>query len=331
MQLLSLGWNSFFYNHYDQYRNKNYAVMRIIRENKGKYIAVNEDGEFLCILTGKFKFKTKSKSNFPTVGDWIVVSILPNEKKAIIHVTLPRKSAFIRKVTGNISDEQVIVANIDTVFIVVGLDLNFNLRRIERYLSMALKSGATPVILLNKSDICPEVEFRKKSVERIANGVAVHIISAVKSTGLEILKNYIKPGKTASFLGSSGVGKSTIINALLHSEYFKVKEVSKMGSRGRHTTTFKELLLIPGGGIVIDTPGIKEIQVCGDQKGLKLVFDDIEKLALNCQFRNCSHIKEINCAVKEALNNGSLKLKRFESYLKLKKEFSDNLKRKVSK
>ena len=320
MRLIDLGWNSFFEENFESYRKQNLSPARIVRENRQSYLVQGEQGEFMSEVSGRFRHNADSKGKFPTVGDWVAVAPRPDEERAIIHGLLPRKSAFLRKVPGEITEEQIIAANVDTVFIVCGLDGNFNLRRIERYLSLAWESGAAPVILLNKADICLEVEKRMVEVESIAIGVDVHPISATRKQGLEIFQTYILAGKTAAFLGSSGVGKSTIINSILGYDRLVVREISGDGSRGRHTTTARELVLLPGGGIVIDTPGMREIQVWGDEEGLKQAFDDIEELAAKCRFRDCRHRSEPGCAVQAAVSEGLLDVKRLQSFLKLKKE-----------
>jgi len=322
MKLTDLGWETVFEKEFEPYKNQSFSAIRIIRGSREKYVAYGEAGELACEISGKFRFDVNGKASFPTAGDWAVARVRPNEKTATIHALLPRKSSFSRKVAGEVTAEQVIAANIDTIFIVCGLDLNFNLRRIERYLSLAWESGAVPVILLNKADLCAEAEERKLQVESIAFGVDVYTLSAAQHIGTEILNKYITTGKTVAFLGSSGVGKSTIINSLLGTERLKVNDVSELGSRGKHTTTFKELILLPSGGMVIDTPGMRELQVWGDEEGLKHVFDDIMELAANCKFRDCSHEREPGCAVQKAINDKTLDPKRLESYLKLKKEFT---------
>lgn len=320
--MTDLGWNSFFESHYEPYRHNNYSVMRIIRENKEKYIALNDEGEFIAEVTGKFRFENNLKGQYPSVGDWVVTIVLSKEKKATIHGILPRKSVFSRKVAGEITEEQPVAVNVDFVFIVTGLDENFNLRRIERYLSLAWESGAVPVILLNKADLCEISEQRKFEVESISFGVDVHVLSAHHLESLNVLMKYIKPGRTVAFLGSSGVGKSTIINSLLGEDRLQTQKVSQSESRGRHTTTYRELHILPQGGMVIDTPGMREIQVWGNEEGLEQSFADIEELSHRCRFKDCSHENEPGCGVRQAIDNGELDIDRYNSYLKLKKEYS---------
>ncbi len=322
MNLMDLGWDRFFDDRFASYRALGLSAMRITRAVREKYAVYGEQGEFLGILSGKFRFEADRKGKLPAVGDWVAASPRRQEGKAIIHAVLPRKSVFSRKVAGSVTEEQVLAANIDTSFIVCGLDFNFNLRRIERYLSLAWESGSQPVVLLNKADICPDVEARQKEVESIAPGVPVHIMSASRRVGLDALVEKIPRGNTAVFLGSSGVGKSTIINALLGIERLKVGEVRPFKSRGRHTTTFRELFVLPHGGMVIDSPGMRELQVWGDDEGLKRVFDDIEELAVDCRFKDCTHRTEPGCAVREAVDKGSLDPGRLKSHVKLKKEFA---------
>jgi len=259
---------------------------------------------------------------YPAVGDWVVIKPLINEQKGIIHAVLPRKSKFSRKVAGERTEEQIVAANIDTVFIVSGLDggRNFNRRRIERYLTLAWSSGVTPVMVLNKVDLCPDIDSYVRSVEGIAPGTSVHPVSAKERIGLAILRNYLTKGKTTAFLGSSGVGKSALINSLFGVEKQETGEVREDDRMGRHTTTKRELILLPGGGIVIDTPGMREIQMWAGEEDLNGAFHDIEALAKQCRFSDCSHNVESGCAVRAAVEQGDLDPVRLESYRKLQNE-----------
>jgi ribosome biogenesis GTPase / thiamine phosphate phosphatase len=319
MNLTDLGWNSRFRELFGSYHNEGLIPARIAQEHKSIYFAIGETGEYMAEISGKFRYEADSKQRFPTVGDWVAISER-EQGKAVIHALLPRQSAFIRKEAGVRTAEQVVAANIDNVFIVTGLDGNFNINRIERFLTLAYESGAMPIILLNKCDLCDNLESIISEVEARAIGTPVLAMSAVNGSGIDGLLTYLKAGKTAAFLGSSGVGKSSIINRLLGENRLKVNALREDDSRGRHTTTHRELVLLPNGGIVIDTPGMRELQVWGNDQGLKEVFEDIEEIAANCRFRVCSHQQEPGCAVQESIADGRLEATRFQSYLKLKKE-----------
>jgi ribosome biogenesis GTPase len=252
----------------------------------------------------------------------LAVAVRHAERKGVIRAILPRKSSFSRKAAGGPTQEQVVSANVDTVFLVSGLDggRNFNLRNIERYITVAWNSGAQPVIVLNKADLCDDVPSSIYEADLAASGVPVHAVSAVTGWGLDALNAYITGGDTVALLGHSGVGKSAIINALLGEERQPVGTVRSSDRRGRHTTTRRELILLPAGGAVIDTPGMREIQLWGEESVLRDAFDDIEGLAGNCRFADCRHGSEPGCAVRAAIKRGDIEDARFQSYLRLKRE-----------
>jgi ribosome biogenesis GTPase len=324
--LVAYGWDSFFLNHFRELNIPDSIPCRIISEYKSSYRVQDEDGERTALLAGRMRYDVDPEFGYPAVGDW-VAAVPADEQHRVIQAILPRKSKFSRKseyrqkAGGIKTEEQVIASNIDTVFIINALDgRNFNLRRLERYLTLAWKSGASPVIILNKVDLCPDPDSNMREAEDIAIGVPVHAISATENIGISDIRNYIATGQTAALLGSSGVGKSALINALLGSDKQVTKETRAVDGKGRHTTTHRELILLPGGGLVMDTPGMREIQMWGNETDLQDSFEDIESLALQCRFSDCLHDTEPGCAVREAIESGELDISRYQSYLKLRKE-----------
>ncbi|MBD3217365.1 MAG: ribosome small subunit-dependent GTPase A [candidate division Zixibacteria bacterium] len=320
MNLSDIGWSNYFESFFHDYREKGLMPYRVSQEHKSRYVILGENGELSAEISGKFRHDALSKGDFPAVGDWVAASPRPEEGTATIHAVLPRKSGFSRKAAGRVTEEQIVAANIDTVFLVSGLDYDFNPRRIERYIAISWECGANPVIILNKTDLCEDLEAKIEEVETIAFGIPIISISAKNKDGLDQLKEYLKHRQTAAFLGSSGVGKSTIINGLLGYERQLVREIREDDSKGRHTTTYRELIVLPEGGILIDTPGMRQIKLWDDEGELSRTFDDIEELALQCKFRDCSHSGEPGCAIRKALEEGKLDKKRWNNYNKLQKE-----------
>ena len=293
---------------------------RITLQEKGMYRIFTSTGEQNALVSGKFQFDAQSVSDYPAVGDYVLVS-RADPDTAIIHHVLPRKSLFLRKAAGTSQTEQVVAANIDTVFLCMSLNNDFNLRRLERYLAAAWESKADPVVLLTKADLCEDVVRKQAGAESIAMGVTVLTASAADADGYQQLMPYITVGKTVAFVGSSGVGKSTLINRLLGEDRLATDGL-RNNDKGRHTTTHRELLVLPNGAMVIDTPGMRELGMWDAASGVEQTFADMEALAARCRFRNCSHTSEPGCAVRDALDNGGLDAGRWQSYQKLKSETS---------
>ncbi|HKN62352.1 MAG TPA: ribosome small subunit-dependent GTPase A [Candidatus Acidoferrales bacterium] len=333
VDLKSLGWNSFYegYCADDLYRDLTPA--RVTEELKGFQRVRAADGEYLAEIAGRVRHLAEDRDDLPAVGDWVGIAPRPNEGRARIEAIFPRRTKLSRKVAGRVTSEQIVAANIDTVFVVSSLNHDLNVRRIERYLAIVWNSGARPVILLNKADLCADAAALAAEVEFAAPGVAVHTMSAAESNGLGHIYSYLKPGETAALIGSSGVGKTTIINALLAetldgehvaaaSNQLRVQSVREGDDRGRHTTTSRQMIFLPSGGILIDTPGMREIQLWDSEEGVDKAFEDIERLFANCRFRDCGHTGERGCAVETAILNGELDRSRFENYRKLEAELN---------
>ena len=333
MDLLELGWGTFFEEGFRQYRDDGLIPARIGREDRQMYLLLSEMGELEGRVSGRFSHDASSKGEFPGVGDWIAARKLPGEQKATIQAMLPRRSCFARQSPGGRTEEQVVAANVDTVFIVSALDGGraFNLRRIERYLALAWESGASPVLVLNKVDLCSDVEACVRSAGTVALGIPIYPVSATEGMGIDLLRGHFLKGQTGALLGSSGVGKSALVNALLGTERQVTGEVRGDDMRGRHTTVRRELILLPDGGVIIDTPGMRELRMWGTESALADTFSDIEELATQCRFRDCKHGREPDCGIQQAIAGGVLDAGRYESYLRLQREMAHLASRKDHK
>jgi ribosome biogenesis GTPase / thiamine phosphate phosphatase len=320
----TLGFTTFFDTQLeklaDQQSNK--IPGRITLEHKHSYRVVTEQGEMLATVSGNFAYHAFSRKDYPAVGDFVLVEQMPGEDRAIIHHLFERKSKFTRKMAGFEIDEQIVAANVDIVLLVMSLNADFNVRRMERYLVAAWDSGAKPVIVLTKADLCEEVLDYVQEVEAIAFGVDIIVVSALTGEGLDQLKELLTEGVTAALLGSSGAGKSTLTNALLQNIQMKVSDIREEDAKGRHTTTHRELVLLPSDACLIDTPGMRELQLWDQGVSLSASFSDIDQLAQDCRFRDCTHKNEPGCAVIQSIDEGTLERGRFKSYIKLQKELA---------
>ena len=316
--LEDLGWGADLEEAFSAFADSGVQAGRVAVEHQHLYQVYVHGGELLAEVSGRLRHRAASRSAFPVTGDWIALRPRVEEGRATIVGVLPRRSSFSRKAAGSRVEEQTVAANVDVLFLVMGLDRDYNPRRLERYLALARVSGAMPVVLLSKSDLCPQAHDRRSEIEAL--GVTTHAISSRTGDGLASVRTYLTRGTTVALLGSSGVGKSTLVNRLAGSELLATREVRDSDQRGRHTTTRRELIPLPAGGLVIDTPGMRELQLWEADDGVEDAFSEIATLAERCRFHDCAHAEEPGCAVTTAVAAGRLRAERLESYRKLQKE-----------
>jgi ribosome biogenesis GTPase len=314
------GWSEHFAAAFAPLAEEGYEAGRVFLQHNRVYLLYTASGETWAETTGRLRFHASGAEDLPAVGDWVALRRTRNEDKAKIHEILPRRSKFSRKAAGRETEEQIVAANVDTLFLVTGLDDDYNPRRLERYLIMAWESGAEPVVLLNKADLVADAEETRREVELLAPGVPVFFLSARRGEGVEQLTGFLGRGRTVALMGSSGVGKSTIVNRLLGSEVQRTQEVRLSDAKGRHTTTHRELFVLTTGGLVLDTPGMRELQLLVSERGLRETFEEIEELAARCRFTDCGHEGEPGCAIRAALDAGELDPERYRNYRKMEAE-----------
>jgi ribosome biogenesis GTPase / thiamine phosphate phosphatase len=311
LNLNDLGWDDGFAAALQPHDNC--IPARVSAQHRGEYDVLTEAGELRAHVAGRLRHDASSGADLPAVGEWVAL------RDETIHAVLPRRSAFLRKVAWSQTEAQVLAANVDTVFVVTGLDDDFNPRRLERYLTLAWESGASPAVVLTKADLCDDPLAMLLEAEQVALGVPAHVVSNVTGEGLDELATHLEPAKTVALLGSSGVGKSSLVNRLLDDEVQATKELAEDGT-GRHTTTARQLFRLPGGAMLVDTPGLREVQLWDADDGINEAFADVDELAADCRFNDCAHRREPGCAVQAAIDEGRLPRERLQSYRALQRE-----------
>ncbi|MFQ5675343.1 MAG: ribosome small subunit-dependent GTPase A [bacterium] len=322
MQLEDLGFNPWFQNRIDTGKIVPSHIARVITVNKDNYLIKNESSEVLAEITGRLMFRATSPLDYPTVGDWVLAQYFDNDSFAVIDKILPRKTVLKRKTSGKTIDYQLIAANIDAALIIQSLDSNYNLRRLERYLTMVNESNIQPIVLLSKSDLLSPTELRQRMSE--INNLMPHVqlvtFSNLIHSEVDRVRDVLISGQTYCLLGSSGVGKTTLLNNLLGKDVFETRAVRKKDSKGRHTTARRQLIILSNGAMLVDTPGMRELGNIGAEIGLEQTFDEIAGLSGQCRYNDCSHTNEDGCAILAGLTEGIISKERYESYMKMSKE-----------
>jgi ribosome biogenesis GTPase len=318
------GWSDALQRDFAPFAAEGLSPARVVVQQRGLWRLVTAAGERTAVLAGRLRDAPDCP---PVTGDWVAAELPAAEGPALIRAVLPRRTAFVRWAAGPAGGRQVVAANADVAFLAASLNADLSLRRLERYLALAYESGAEPAIVLTKADACPDVAAAVAEVEAIAFGVPVLPVSAVTGTGLDALAGWLAPGRTAVLLRSSGVGKSTLVNALAGAERMATRGIIEAGARGRHTTTHRELVRLPSGGLILDTPGMRELGLVDAEAGLSATFADLEALAAGCRFRDCGHAGEPGCAVGAAVEMGELPAQRLASWRKLQRELAHERRR----